>query len=171
MDVESWRTSPRIDADAMSAEIAGLLAQADFGRPLDRFDITVTSEPADADHAEEHLRTQHFTYTRSEAGFTEDPLYRNLHPMLAERLNLWRLSNFKLQRLPSAEDVYLYHAVAHENPKDERLIALAEVRDLTPARDRGGQAHRLPPSGRTSWPSRSPTSATRSQAGRRSSGR
>ena len=34
VDIESWRTSPRIDADAMSAEIAGLLTQSDFGRPL-----------------------------------------------------------------------------------------------------------------------------------------
>ena len=144
VDIESWRTSPRIDADAMSAEIGVLLAQADFGHLLDRLDITVTSEPADADHAAEHLRTQHVTYTRSEAGFTEVPLYRNLHPMLAERLNLWRLSNFKLQRLPSAEDVYLYHAVAHENPKDERLIALAEVRDLTPARTASGKLMGFP---------------------------
>ena len=139
VDVESWRTSPRIDGDAMSAEIAGLLSEADFGHPLHRLDITVTSASADAEHAAEHLRTQHFSYTQSEAGFTEDPLYRNLHPMLAERLNLWRLSNFKLQRLPSAEDIYLYHAVAHENPKDERLIALAEVRDLTAARGVGGK--------------------------------
>jgi acetyl/propionyl-CoA carboxylase alpha subunit/acetyl-CoA carboxylase carboxyltransferase component len=135
VDIESWRTSPRTDADAMAAEIEGLLTRADFGHLLDRLDITVTSASADLDHAEEHLRTQHFTYQRSEAGFTEEPLYRNLHPMIAERINLWRLSNFKLHRLPSAEDIYLYHAVAHENPKDERLIALAEVRDLTPARD------------------------------------
>ncbi len=140
VDVESWRTSPHIASDAMAAEIAGLLAQADFGRPLYRLDITVTSESADAEHAEEHLRTQHFSFTLSESGFSEDPLYRNLHPMIAERLNLWRLSNFKLERLPSAEDIYLFHAVAHENPKDERLIALAEIRDLTPARSSTGKA-------------------------------
>ena len=35
---------------------------------------------------------------------------------------------------PRAEDVYLFHGVAHENPKDHRLFALAEVRDLTPVR-------------------------------------
>jgi acetyl/propionyl-CoA carboxylase alpha subunit/acetyl-CoA carboxylase carboxyltransferase component len=139
IDVESWRASPRIAGDAMAAEIAGLLAHADFGRPLYRCDITVTSESSDPEHAEEHLRTQHFSYTGSEAGFTEDPLYRNMHPMLAERLNLWRLSNFKLKRMPSAEDIYLFHAVAHANPKDERLIALAEVRDLTPARNSEGR--------------------------------
>ena len=134
VDVESWRTSPRIPGDAMAAEIAGLLAQADFGRSLHRFDITVTSESADGEQAQEHLRTQHFSFTGSETGFAEELLYRNLHPMIAERLNLWRLSNFKLERLPSAEDIYLFHAVAYENAKDERLIALAEVRDLTPAR-------------------------------------
>jgi acetyl/propionyl-CoA carboxylase alpha subunit/acetyl-CoA carboxylase carboxyltransferase component len=139
VDVESWRTGPHIAGDAMAAEIAGLLAQAGFGRPLYRFDITVTSESADAEHAEEHLRTQHFSYTGSDTGFSEDLLYRNLHPMIAERLNLWRLSNFKLERLPSAEDIYLFHAVAHENTKDERLIALAEVRDLTPARAATGK--------------------------------
>jgi acetyl/propionyl-CoA carboxylase alpha subunit/acetyl-CoA carboxylase carboxyltransferase component len=139
VDVESWRASPRTDGDAMAAEIAGMLADADFGRPLHRFDITVTSEGPDPEHAEEHLRTQHFSYNGSAAGFSEDPLYRNLHPMIAERLNLWRLSNFKLERLPSAEDIYLFHAVAHENAKDERLIALAEVRDLTPARNSEGR--------------------------------
>jgi acetyl/propionyl-CoA carboxylase alpha subunit/acetyl-CoA carboxylase carboxyltransferase component len=139
VDVESWRTSPSIVGDAMATEIAGLLAEADFGHPLHRFDITVTSESGDAQNAEEHLRTQHFSYTGSETGFSEDPLYRNLHPMIAERLNLWRLSNFKLERLLSAEDIYLFHAVAHENAKDERLIALAEVRDLTPARSATGK--------------------------------
>jgi acetyl/propionyl-CoA carboxylase alpha subunit/acetyl-CoA carboxylase carboxyltransferase component len=134
VDVESWRTSPQTAGDAMAAEIAGVLAHADFGRPLYRFDISVTSESTDGDPTEEHLRTQHFSYSGSDAGFTENPLYRNLHPMIAERLNLWRLSNFSLERLPSAEDIYLFHAIATENAKDQRLIALAEVRDLTPAR-------------------------------------
>ena len=77
-------------------------------------------------------------------GFTEDALYRNMHPMIAERLDLWRLSNFNLERLPSAEDVYLFQAVARDNPKDDRLIALAEVRDLTPARGSSGRTIGFP---------------------------
>ena len=36
---------------------------------------------------------------------------------------------------PVGQDVYLFHGVARENAKDERLFALAEVRDLTPVRD------------------------------------
>ena len=55
--------------------------------------------------------------------------------MMGKRLHLWRLNNFKIERLPSVEDVYLLHAVARDNPKDERLFACAEVRDVTPVRD------------------------------------
>ena len=74
------------------------------------------------------------TYRQPDGQFVEDTAYRNLHPMLAKRLDLWRLSNFTLRRLRSAEDVYVFHGVAHDNPADQRLFALAEVRDLTPIR-------------------------------------
>ena len=87
---------------------------------------------------------QHFTYEPSENGYQEVELFRGVHPMMAERLHLWRLKNFKIERLPSVEDVYLLHAVANENPKDERLFAVAEVRDLTPVRDQAGRIVQLP---------------------------
>ena len=45
-------------------------------------------------------------------GYDEDDSLRGLHPMMAERLRLWRLAEFELNRLPSAEDVYLYRGVA-----------------------------------------------------------
>ena len=45
---------------------------------------------------------------------------------------------------PSAPDVYLFRAVARENQRDERLVALAEVRDLTPVRDDDGRITALP---------------------------
>ena len=64
--------------------------------------------------------------------------------MLGKRLHLWRLSNFKIERLPSVEDVYLLHAVARDNPKDERLFACAEVRDVTPVCDETGRVVQLP---------------------------
>ncbi len=135
VDVESWRSEPLLADEEMAAELARLLARVNFGRDLSRLTVTVTSA---AGLAQEHLRTQTFTYSRTAGGFTEDLLFRNLHPMIAERLDLWRLSNFSLRKLPSAEDVYLFHAVARTNPKDERLIAIAEVRDLTAARDSAG---------------------------------
>ena len=67
-----------------------------------------------------------------------------MHPMIGKRLELWRLRNFYLKRLPSVEDVYLFHGVARDNPKDERLFALAEVRDVTPIRDGDGRLVQLP---------------------------
>src|SRR5215216_6170641 len=86
------------------------------------------------------------SFTRHEPGgaFAEDTDYRGLHPMMAQRLDLWRLSNFELERLPAAEDVFLFRAVARENERDQRLVAVAEVRDLTPVRDERGRVTALP---------------------------
>jgi len=139
VDIESWRDEPLLADEDMAAELAELLRHADFGRDPRRLTMTVTSASDAGKRAAEHQRTQSFSYSAAAGGFAEDPLFRNMHPMIAERLDLWRLSNFSLRRLSSAEDVYLFRAVAHANPKDERLIAIAEVRDLTAARDSAGE--------------------------------
>ena len=74
----------------------------------------------------------------------EDRTLRGLHPMVAERLGLWRMSGFELTRLPSATDVHLFRAQGREVADDQRLIALADVRDLTTLRDDGGRIRSLP---------------------------
>ncbi len=85
----------------------------------------------------------------------EDKTLRGLHPMVAERLGLWRLSGFELTRLPSPIDVHLFRAVGKESADDKRLIVLSDVRDLTILRDdsadarsadaaRGGRIRALP---------------------------
>jgi acetyl/propionyl-CoA carboxylase alpha subunit/acetyl-CoA carboxylase carboxyltransferase component len=136
LDLATWRESPHKPVDETAEEVEQLLAACDFGRDPWRLDVTVTTRGGEE---EEHFRTLHMSYRpKAGGGLREDLLYRNLHPMLAKRLDLWRLSNFRLERLASAEDVYLFHGVAHENPKDHRLFALAEVRDLTPLRDTTG---------------------------------
>ena len=133
VDVALWRHGTCPTIEELTSMAAGWLAGCDFGRPLHRLDLTVTStESADTGA----LRTQHLTFRQPHGGaFVEDELYRNLHPMLGKRLDLWRLSNFDLERLPSPEDVYLFHGRAHDNPKDHRLFALAEVRDMVGVRD------------------------------------
>jgi acetyl-CoA carboxylase carboxyltransferase component len=136
VDLSTWRPGGRTTIEETAAQVEDLLRECQFGCDPWRLDVTVTS--AWGEEAE-HFRTQHLTYRpRAGGGMQEDGLYRNLHPMLAKRLYLWRLSNFRLERLASAEDVYLFDGVAHENPKDHRLFALAEVRDLTPVRDAAG---------------------------------
>ncbi len=84
------------------------------------------------------------SFARVNGGLVEALDLRGLHPMMAERMDIWRLSNFALERMPSADDVYLLRAVARENPRDERLVALAEVSDLTPVRDETGRITALP---------------------------
>jgi acetyl/propionyl-CoA carboxylase alpha subunit/acetyl-CoA carboxylase carboxyltransferase component len=79
----------------------------------------------------------------------EDRTLRGLHPMAAERLGLWRFAGFELTRLPAAPDVHLFRIQGREVPDDQRLIALADVRDLTIVRDDQGRISGLPQIERT----------------------
>ena len=80
-----------------------------------------------------------FTVRHQTAGSGRIDRYAVFIPMIATRLHMWRLDNFDLTRLPSAHDVHLFHCVARKNPDDERLVAVAEVRDITPLRDEHGR--------------------------------
>jgi acetyl/propionyl-CoA carboxylase alpha subunit/acetyl-CoA carboxylase carboxyltransferase component len=118
--------------DDVAAELERALAEAELPRALERVVLV---------HSAEDVRT----YGRAgDDSFAEDADVRGLHPMMAERLELWRLSNFELERLSAAPDVHLFRAVAHENERDVRLVALAEVRGLTPVRADDGRITALP---------------------------
>jgi acetyl-CoA carboxylase carboxyltransferase component/biotin carboxyl carrier protein len=137
IDLMCWRPEGQPNGDDLSAELMAEASSWALGRPIWRLDVTLSSLAADT---EPENRTQYFTFrTGADGALAEDRFYRNLHPMLAKRLELWRLANFDLTRLPSPEDVYLFHGVAKANPKDHRLFALAEVRDMTAVpQGRGG---------------------------------
>ena len=128
------------DPDVTEHEVRSMLNAVAFPRPIRR--IVVCAAVVSVGQRVSGI--QFFTYRSSDDGFKEEKLYRGLHPMMGKRLHLWRLSNFQIERLPSAEDVYLIHAVARDNPKDERLFAAAEVRDVTPVRDESGRIVQLP---------------------------
>jgi acetyl-CoA carboxylase carboxyltransferase component len=133
VDLVLWREDSMPPVDEMSRHVQALLEGCDFGRSLHRLDLTITSL---AGRRPQRDRTQHITFRHDADGvLQEELLYRNLHPMLGKRLDLWRLSNFTLERLTSPEDVYLFHGVARDNPRDHRLFALAEVRDLVRVRN------------------------------------
>ena len=74
----------------------------------------------------------------------EDRTQRGLHPMVAERLGMWRFSGFEMTRLPAAPDVHLFRIKGREMPDDQRLMALADVRELTILRDEDGRVRGLP---------------------------
>ena len=140
IDVYAWHSGKLSDPEVTQQEIQSVINQTRFPRSIRR----IVVEVAGAGHAQGAGGMQHFTYRPGENTYQEEKLYRGLHPMMAKRLHLWRFSNFNIERLPSAEDVYLLHAVARDNPKDERLIACAEVRDVTPVRDETGRIVKLP---------------------------
>ncbi len=131
-----WAGQP--DADAMAARLGEVITAQPLPGHVDRITTTVAG-------GGRALMHHHFTFRRGAAGFGEDRLIRGLHPRIAERMQLERLREFDLTRLPSAdEEVYLFQCVAQANPADERLVAMAQVRDLTPLREADGRLVALP---------------------------
>ena len=124
---------PGLTAAALQDQVACL----DLPLNVSRLSVAVT-------HPEQWTELQYFTFVRGPLGFEENDVQRGIHPALSERLELWRLENFVTKRLRASDDVYLFHATARDNPKDERLFAFVEVRDLTPVRDAQGRRVQLP---------------------------
>ncbi|MBB5081636.1 ATP-binding protein [Nonomuraea endophytica] len=133
----TWEDQP--DAEAMARRLGRILAEHARSHGVRRITTTVAGTGGAVMH-------HHFTFRPDgSGGFAEDRLIRGLHPQIAQRLQLQRLRAFDLTRLPSAdEEVYLFKAVAKSNPADERLIAMGQVRDLTPLREADGRLVALP---------------------------
>jgi len=89
-------------------------------------------------------RVWYFTFRPGPDGVVEDDLVRGVHPMVGRRLNLWRLRDFNVTRLDAPEDVLLYHCIAPENAADQRLVALAQIRQMAVVRDADGHVTSLP---------------------------
>jgi acetyl/propionyl-CoA carboxylase alpha subunit/acetyl-CoA carboxylase carboxyltransferase component len=140
VDFYAWQPSPAEAPDTTAAEFKELLNGANLAPYVRRVVLCIASPR----HGRGGIHTQHFTFCPGTLGYVEERLYRGLHPMTSKRLQLWRLQNFDIERLPSAEDIYLFKGVARENPKDERLFAIGEVPDLTPIRDKAGNVVQLP---------------------------
>ena len=131
----SWADAPA-NADTMSTTLRATLRGLPLAGTCRRVTITVCS----AHEADIHQ----FTFRPAEGAPEEEQVIRDMHPLSGQRLELWRLKNFDGTRLPAPSDTYLFHLVAKDNPADERLVALAEIRDVTPQRDEAGQIVALP---------------------------
>ncbi|WP_280402714.1 carboxyl transferase domain-containing protein [Nocardia carnea] len=134
----SWENQPE-DFDAMAAALHEVLN----AQPVPNLVHRITATVAGSDNAVMHY---HFTFRPSATGLDEERLIRGLHPYIAQRMQMKRLHKFDLTQLPSSdnEEVYLFRCVAKENPADERLVAFAQVRDLTALRDHDGRLVTLP---------------------------
>ncbi|WP_369253139.1 ATP-binding protein [Geodermatophilus amargosae] len=130
-----WPDRPA-DADALSDTLRDLVGGVPALRAGRRVTVTVCTPDGE-------VETLTFR-PDGEGRPAEARLLRGLHPLTARRLDLWRLEAFDAERVPSPEDTHLLHVTAKDHPNDERFIALAEVRDLTPVRDERGEVVGFP---------------------------
>ena len=132
-----WEKQPE-GSDAMAAALHEVVAAQPLPSQVRRVTTTVAGRGGAVMH-------HHFTFRPSPDGMSEQRLIRGLHPYIAQRMQLERLEKFDLTRLPSSdEEVYLFQCVARQNPADDRLVAFAQVRDLTELRDHEGRLASLP---------------------------
>ncbi|MET8043442.1 carboxyl transferase domain-containing protein [Micromonospora sp. NPDC005215] len=132
-----WENQPE-DFDSMAAALAEVVAAHPLPPQVRRVTTTVAGRGGAVMH-------HHFTFRPASDAMTEDRLIRGLHPYIAQRMQLERLHKFDLTRLPSSdEEVYLFQCVARDNRADERLVAFAQVRDLTELREQDGRLVALP---------------------------
>jgi acetyl/propionyl-CoA carboxylase alpha subunit/acetyl-CoA carboxylase carboxyltransferase component len=80
-------------------------------------------------------RMHHRSFVATEEGWEEQVQFTDVHPAVARRLELHRLQEFTLTRLPSPEQIYAFDAQARTNSRDRRLFVLAEVMDVPTAPD------------------------------------
>lgn len=129
----SWPDAPA-DGDELSDELRAVLAKHPNAGRWRRVTATVVGR---------ELRQLTFR-PAEDRGFAEDVTIRDMHPLIGQRFALWRLKNFTGTRLPAARGTYLFYVVAKDNPSDERLIALADVRDVTPELNEAGEVVGIP---------------------------
>jgi len=132
----SWPEAPD-GVEKASEELVGLLGALDFAQTVRR--VAVAVAPGG------DRPVGYFTFRPDGQGaVSEDDLVRGVHPMVGRRLNLWRLREFDLTRLEAPEDVVLLQAVARNNPADQRLVALAQIRQFSVVRDEAGRVKDVP---------------------------
>ena len=130
--------NPPVDLEGLAEELERVLSVLPDSSRLRRITFSVITTGTDRPAIE------HLTFRRGHSGYTERRHLRGIHPLIAGRLDLWRFEHFDLTRLASADEVYLFRCVARDHPADERLVAMGEVRDLTPVRDAAGHVTSLP---------------------------
>ncbi|MEJ2869580.1 carboxyl transferase domain-containing protein [Actinomycetospora sp. OC33-EN08] len=131
----AWPDAPD-DADACTAALCERLAAIPFAADVRRIAVAICTP----------VRPVGYVTIRpsGDGGLVEDDLVRGVHPMVGRRLDLWRLRDFDITRVDAPDDVLLYHAIAKDNPADQRLVALTQVRELAVVRDADDRVASLP---------------------------
>ncbi|MCA9551505.1 MAG: hypothetical protein KC933_15825 [Myxococcales bacterium] len=142
VDLELYAWRPSDHASPEPEAVTRLLMEADLPPSVARVVLAVGPQVRDgADVAEE---AHCLTYRWVDGAFVEDQVFRGIHPMVAERLQLGRLEAFALERVDTREGLYAFVGHGRANPEDRRIFVYGEVRDLSPVRDEAGAVVALP---------------------------
>ncbi|AYJ50732.1 ATP-binding protein [Rhodococcus sp. P1Y] len=136
----AWPDAPS-DGDEISEVVYAVLSKHPHTRNWRRITITICGSDV-----------RNVTFRRAPDGqgpLAEDIVIRDMHPLTGQRLDLWRLKNFDGKRLPATAGTYLFQLKAKNNPSDERLMALAEIRGVTTQLDENGEVVAVPEIERT----------------------
>ncbi|HEY8121952.1 MAG TPA: carboxyl transferase domain-containing protein [Myxococcota bacterium] len=83
----------------------------------------------------------HFTFVPTPGGFQEDAGLHGMHPEAARRVDLKRLAEFTLERLPASEGLYAFWGKSNEDKSDERMFVLGDLRSRSPDPGREAALH------------------------------
>ncbi|HHU38870.1 MAG TPA: ATP-grasp domain-containing protein, partial [Propionibacterium sp.] len=123
------------DPGAIGEQLIAALSSWSWGEGVRRVAVGICTADGEVEYR---------TFRFGDAGLAEDDRIRGLHPMAARQLDLWRLREFDVTRIPAPRDVLLFECVAKTNPDDRRLVAMAQVRQLAAVRDAQGHLIGLP---------------------------
>jgi acetyl/propionyl-CoA carboxylase alpha subunit/acetyl-CoA carboxylase carboxyltransferase component len=115
--------------DDVAEQLAPVLAA---GLPAERLTVTLV-RPGGPD--------LHRTFGPTADGFFEDIGLHGVHPEAAARIDLQRLRGFELERLPAPDSLYAFHGRSHEEPGDERIFVLGDLRSRSPDTGRDAALH------------------------------
>jgi acetyl-CoA carboxylase carboxyltransferase component len=83
----------------------------------------------------------HRTFVYSSDGLRAEQDLLGIHPETARRIDLDRLDNFELERIPASDGIYCFHGRARAAPADERIFVLADARSRSPDDGREAALH------------------------------
>jgi acetyl-CoA carboxylase carboxyltransferase component len=121
-----------LEASSDVLKIAGSLADAHCKVTAERVTLTCVNVDGTLNHT-----------TLVPRGDARDALetleLHGLHPETAARVDLPRYRNFILERMWGPEDIYCFFAISRQDPEDQRLFVLSDVRARPTVEGRDGE--------------------------------
>jgi len=115
--------APLPSAAAADAVASRVLAALGGALPAARFTLNLAIQDGP---------DRHVTFAASPEGLRVDAALHGLHPEAAARVDLARFARFELERYDAPDGIYAFHGRSRDEPGDERVFVLADVRGRSP---------------------------------------